>query len=148
MVRIRAPRDFFAGLLFVGIGALGATIASGYAFGTALRMGPGFFPSMLSWCTIGFGAIIALRSFAIDGEAVTRVGWRPLILVLAAIVTFALLVTRAGLVLTVMATAFVGGMASREMGRIEALLLGIALAAFCALVFVYGLSQPFELWPL
>ena len=147
MVRIRAPKDFFAGLLFVAIGIVGAVTASGYAFGSALRMGPGFFPSVLSWCTIVLGAIVALRSFAIDGERVARIGWRPLILVLAAIVVFALLVTRAGLILATIATVIVGGLASREMGRVEMVALGVALAAFCALVFVVGLKQPFDLWP-
>lgn len=148
MFKVRAPKDLFAGLLFTCVGALGVFIASGYAFGSALRMGPGFFPTMLSWGLIGLGAIIALRAFVIDGEAVQRIGWRPLILVLASIVIFALLVTRAGLVLATIATVLVGGFAAREAGRIELVLLGLVLAAFCALVFVYGLGQPLDLWPL
>lgn len=147
MVRVRAPKDFFAGLLFIGIGATGAAFASGYAFGSALRMGPGFFPTLLSWGAIVLGAIVTLRSFTLDGAPVTRIGWRPLIMVLASVVVFALLITRAGLVIAVMATAVVGGLASRESGRLELIALALCLAAFCALVFVYGLGQPFDLWP-
>jgi hypothetical protein len=147
MIRIRAPRDFFAGLLFIGIGLLGATLATGYAFGSALRMGPGYFPTVLSWCTIGLGAIVALRALALDGPAITSVSWRPLVCVLAAICAFGLLIAPAGLVLAIVAAAIVGGFATREMGRIEVALLALGLAAFCAAVFVYGLGLPINLWP-
>src|SRR5687767_4741665 len=99
MVKIRASRDFFAGLLFIGIGATGAVMAARYAYGSTLRMGPGYFPTVLSWGTIVLGAIIVLRSFAIDGERVQRIGWRPLILVPGAIAVFGLLISRAGLVI-------------------------------------------------
>jgi hypothetical protein len=147
MIRIRAPRDFFAGLLFIGIGLLGATLATGYAFGSALRMGPGYFPTVLSWCTIGLGAIVALRALALDGPPIAAVRWRPLVCVLAAICLFGLLIAPAGLLLAIVAAAIVGGFATREMGRIEGLLLALGLAAFCAAVFVYGLGLPINLWP-
>ena len=147
MTKIRAPKDFFAGLLFMSVGVLGAVMASGYAFGSALRMGPGFFPTMLSWGLVALGAIIALRSFAFDGERIDGVGVRPLVLVLCSIIVFGLLVTSAGLVVATVATVVVGGLASREIGWVELIVLGLSLAAFCALVFVYGLNQPFDLWP-
>jgi putative tricarboxylic transport membrane protein len=37
---IRSPKDFWAGLLFVGLGVLAITVGSRYALGTAARMGP------------------------------------------------------------------------------------------------------------
>jgi len=46
-------------LLFIGIGATGAVMAARYAYGSTLRMGPGYFPTVLSWGTIVLGAIIA-----------------------------------------------------------------------------------------
>jgi hypothetical protein len=147
MMKIRAPKDFFAGLMFIGIGALGAVLATHYAFGTALRMGPGYFPTLLSWGTMLLGAVILLRSFTLDGLPVSRIGWRPLVFVLASIVVFGLLVTKVGLVLTTIVATIVGGVASREMRWVELVLLSVGLAAFCAGVFVYGLGQPIELWP-
>jgi hypothetical protein len=147
MIKIRAPRDLLAGLLFIAIGAIGAWMAASYAFGSTLRMGPGYFPTVLSWGTILLGAIIALRSLAAQGDPLTRVGWRPLAMVLGSIVTFGLLINRTGLVIAIIATSIVGGLASREVGRIELVLLSLGLAVFCVLVFVYGLSQPFDLWP-
>ena len=148
MIRICAPKDFFAGLLFIGIGALGAAVAFDYAFGTATRMGPGYLPSVLSWCTIALGVAVLVRSFAIDGEPVSRVMWRPLVFVLGAIVLFGLLMlAQVGLIPAIIATAIVASLASSEMRWIELLLLSVGLALFCAAVFVYGLGQPIQLWP-
>src|SRR5215204_5980546 len=147
VLKLRAPKDFFAGLLFIAIGALGALLALRYPYGSATRMGPGYLPTLLSCCTVVQGLIVCLRAFVIDGAPVAPVVWRPLVLILAAIAVFGLTVTRGGLVLAVIATTIVGGLASREMGRIELIALSVALAAFCAAVFVYGLAQPIELWP-
>jgi hypothetical protein len=146
-LKVRAPKDFFAGLLFVAIGALGAILASRYPYGSATRMGPGYLPMLLSCCTMALGLVVLVRSLAIEGEPVARPVWRPLVLILAAIVVFGLVIANGGLVLAVIASTIVGGLASRDMGWIELIALSIALAGFCALVFVYGLGQPIELWP-
>ena len=42
---IRHPKDFFAGLVFLGFGAGAIVIARGYPMGNAMRMGPGYFPA-------------------------------------------------------------------------------------------------------
>ncbi len=147
MVRIRAPKDFYAGLLFIGIGTLGAVMALNYPLGSATRMGPGYLPTILSCGTALLGLVVLLSSFAIDGPPATRIGWRPLILITGAIVVFALTVNRIGFVGAVVLTAIIGGFAAREMGKLELALLAIGLATFSALVFVYGLGQPVALWP-
>lgn len=147
MPKVRAPKDFFAGLLFIAVGALGALLALRYPHGSATRMGPGYLPTLLSCCTMGLGLIVLVRSFAIEGAPVAPIVWRPLVLILTAIVVFGLVITKGGLVLAIIATTIVGGFASRDMGRIELIALSIGLAAFCAVVFVYGLGQPIELWP-
>lgn len=146
-LKVRAPKDFFAGLLFIAVGALGAVLASRYPYGSATRMGPGYLPTVLSFCTMLLGLVVLVRSFAIDGEPVARLVWRPLVLILAAIVVFGLAIPSGGLVLAVIASTIVGGLASRDMGWIELIALSIGLSAFCAVVFVYGLGQPIELWP-
>ena len=43
----RSNRDFFAGLTYILTGAIGVWIARDYPFGSALRMGPGYFPTVL-----------------------------------------------------------------------------------------------------
>ena len=48
-------KNFMSGLLFIGVGALGIYMAQDYPMGTALRMGPGYFPIVLSGMLILFG---------------------------------------------------------------------------------------------
>ena len=147
MIKLRAPKEFWSGLLFMAIGAAGVFFARDYAYGSALRMGPGYMPTVLSWCTTVLGLIVFVRSFMIDGPGLDSTDWRPLIMVLAAIGVFALLITRIGLVGAIVLTTLVGGLGSRELGRGELVILSLAIAIFCALVFVVGLGQPIDLWP-
>jgi putative tricarboxylic transport membrane protein len=41
-------KDFLSGLHFLFLGGLGWWMARDYPFGSALRMGPGYFPTVLS----------------------------------------------------------------------------------------------------
>ncbi|MBU2053806.1 MAG: hypothetical protein KKC25_02350 [Proteobacteria bacterium] len=43
----RNNRDFWAGAMFIAGGAVAMIAARSYLFGTKLRMGPGYFPSLL-----------------------------------------------------------------------------------------------------
>jgi len=53
-------RDFFGGLMYIVVGAAGMWIARDYPFGSALRMGPGYFPSVLAGMMIAFGVAIMI----------------------------------------------------------------------------------------
>ena len=46
-VRIRCPRDFFAGVIFLSFGLCAVLVGRDYPMGTALRMGAGYFPFAL-----------------------------------------------------------------------------------------------------
>ena len=47
-LRIKAPKDFWAGLMFIGFGGFFMVWAlTHYQMGTAVRMGPAYFPTML-----------------------------------------------------------------------------------------------------
>lgn len=144
--RIRNPKDFFSGLIFLGIGILGAWIARNYSFGTPVRMGPGFLPTGLSYITTILGLVIMARAMVTDGEGVSRIVWRPLIMVLAGIAAFGLLIQEAGLVITTMVSVAVGGAAAPDLRLWEMLLLGAGLALFSVLVFVVGLGQAMPIW--
>ena len=52
---IFARKDVLAGLFFIGVALLGLYISRDYPMGTALRMGPGYFPNVLSGLLILFG---------------------------------------------------------------------------------------------
>ncbi|HWP88272.1 MAG TPA: tripartite tricarboxylate transporter TctB family protein, partial [Burkholderiales bacterium] len=61
-MKIRSMKDFNAGLMFMGIGGLFAIGANQYPMGTAVRMGPAYFPSILGWGTVALGLFVFIES--------------------------------------------------------------------------------------
>jgi hypothetical protein len=146
-VKIKNAKDFWAGLMFLAFGAGFVVAARGYPMGSAVRMGPAYFPTVLGIVLALLGAAILLKSFAAERAAVPRFALRPLLLVLLAIVLFALLLKPLGLVLSTLVLVLVGAYAGHEFRWREALILGAVLAAFAVLVFNYALQLPFNIWP-
>jgi len=60
---IRNQKDFGAGILYLAFGAVGWYIARDYGMGQASRMGPGYFPTVLSFMLMAFGVAAVIRSF-------------------------------------------------------------------------------------
>ena len=69
-MRIRAPKDFWSGVMFCGFAAVALLAARGYSLGTAGKMGPGYFPLLLGVVLGGLGLILVGRSLVLDGEPV------------------------------------------------------------------------------
>ena len=67
-MRIRAPKDFWSGLMFCGFAVAAILAARGYSLGTAGKMGPGYFPLLLGGVLGVLGLILVGRSLALDGE--------------------------------------------------------------------------------
>jgi putative tricarboxylic transport membrane protein len=147
-MRIANQHDFFAGLLFVGIGAAFLGFGASLRFGTAAQMGPGFLPRVIALALIAIGAVVALRSLRGAPAAVEGWGWRPLALVVGATLLFAVSLERLGLALAVLIAVGVGGMASRSARPLHLALLGVALAAFCVILFIYGFRMPLLALPV
>src|SRR6185503_3366985 len=97
-MHIRAPKDFWSGVMFLGFAAVTILAARGYSLGSAGRMGPGYFPLMLGIVLAGLGAVLTARSFAIDGERIADLHWLPLAIMVVAVCLFALSIERLGLV--------------------------------------------------
>ena len=146
MVRVRSPQDFGAGLVFVLIGAAGIVFGQDLAVGSAARMGPGFFPTLLSYLIIAIGLVLAARGIVIEGPPIERIHIRPLFAILAAILAFGALIDRIGLALTAALLTVGAAYAQRKVNLKETLLLAIGLALFAVGVFVYALSQPLPAW--
>src|SRR3954447_6220610 len=93
---IRAPKDFWAGVMFCGFAAIGILAARGYSLGSAGRMGPGYFPLLLGGVLAGLGAILIARSIVITGESVARFHVLPLTIVVAAVCLFGAMIEPLG----------------------------------------------------
>jgi len=147
-VRIRSPKDFWAGVMFAGFGALFvAWSLTHYAMGSAVRMGPGYFPVVLGGLLVLLGAGILVKSLAIDGPKVAAFHFRPLLLVALAVVAYGYLMKPGGLVVATAAAVFIGALAGNEFKWKEVLVVAAVLVIFSWLVFVKGLTLPFPLCP-
>jgi hypothetical protein len=140
---IRNHKDFGAGLLYLGFAVAALWIGRKYALGSAGRMGPGFFPTMLAVLLAAIGAISLIRAFLRPGPAITGFAWKPLALVLAGTALFGTLINTAGLVIALLALVLLSAAASEKFRFDWWAVLGLlGLIAFCSLVFVKGLGVP------
>jgi hypothetical protein len=146
MFRVKSPQDFGAAVTFIVIGAAGLYFGREYSVGSAARMGPGYFPMLLSYCLIAIGAFVGFKSIATPGPSIALPKWRSSILLLAAIIVFGALIERAGLAPTVAICSFIAAFATTEAKVKETAVLSILLAAFVVFLFIYALNQPMQIF--
>ena len=147
MARIRNPKDFWAGVLFILVGAAAIVLGSRYNLGTAARMGPGYFPRILGMLLILLGGILALRALRLQGAPIPAFKWRPTLVVLGSVVIFGLIVTTVGMAISVVILIVLSSAASPEFRPKEAVIAGLLLAALAVGVFVIGLKLQVPIWP-
>ncbi len=141
MFRIRSPEDFGSAVFFIVFGCAGLWFGREYEIGTASDMGPGYFPRVLSWCLIGFGMVLAVRSMKLDGPRLEPIVWRGVFFTLGSILAYALLIETAGLAPAIFAVTALAAMASHESKWKETLAMALGMAVFCVLIFIYALRQ-------
>ena len=147
-MKIKSPKDFWAGLMFIGVGVFFALWAlKYYQLGTAVRMGPAYFPVLLGGLLAFLGALVLVESFAMEGPAVPAFSFRPLILISVACVLYGYLMKPLGLVGATAVLVIVSAYGGHEFKWKEVSILSVVLIVFSVLVFVKGLTLPFPLWP-
>jgi hypothetical protein len=148
-MQIRNQKDFWAGILFIAFGAGFAGVGSQYAQGTAERMGPGYFPTIVGLLLAAIGIGVALGGLAASAEVdkVKKFSWSTLLLIIGPVVLFGLLLETLGLVACLFLLVCVASYASHEFGWKAALANAAALIAISLTVFVALLDLQFPLWP-
>lgn len=144
-VSLRNNQDFLGGLLLVAVGVLAFYIALGYTYGTAVRMGPGYFPRAVAGILIAFGAYILVRGLRNPEEVSGRWGWKPLFFITVALIAFAFAMDRFGLIPALVLMFFIAAFGGHEFKIIEVLILTVFMSLFSVGVFVYGLGLPYTL---
>ncbi len=146
-MRIRSQSDFWCGLLFVATGIAVVVLAQSYRLGTAARMGPGYFPTLLGSLMVLLGASLSVPAFAIDGERMQRFHLRPLLFVLLAIAAFGIALPYLGFAAAIVALVIVASFADPDLRPVEIAGVAAFLVAFSILIFVVLLGLPIQLWP-
>ena len=148
-MRIRHPKDFWSGLMFLVIGLAFAGFAQQYALGSAQRMGPGYFPTVLGGLLAILGLVIAIRGVAqggADGD-IERFHFGPLAIILGAVALFGFLLRPAGLVAALVVLIGVSAYASHEFRMREVIPLALFLVLLVLAVFIWGLGMVIPVWP-
>ncbi len=122
---LRNNKDLLAGLLFILIGGFASVVARGYPMGSAMRMGPGYFPTVLGGILCLFGAYLTVRGIRSARKCAIGWNWQPVALLTLAIVLFGFIMVRLGLIPALLAMFFVSALAGREFRFKEVLLLAV-----------------------
>jgi hypothetical protein len=138
-----------AGAIFAVAGVVFFAMSQQYDIGTATAMGPGYFPALLGICLtlLGLGSIVkgilAKHYDPIDAHSI-----EPLILILLSIVSFALLIERAGLVVATFVSIFLACFRRALSHPIEVFAVFLVLTTFNLIVFIYafGMTIPVFWW--
>ena len=139
---IRSAKDFWTGLIYIFFGSSAILIARDYAMGTAIKMGPAYFPTILGSLLILIGAISVLRSFIVSGTSIGAGAFKGLSFVIGSTVVFGLLVRGAGMVVALTLLVIISAYGSTRFRWRPTIVMAVGLTIFCALVFIKGLGIP------
>jgi hypothetical protein len=142
----RNSKDVWAGAMLIAIGVAAILIARDYPFGTTLRMGPGYFPSLLGGLLILFGLYVFIKGFRSLDPITGSWSFRALILLTVSLILFGFLMEHAGFVPALVVLIFGSSAAGREFKLIEVLACTVVLTAVSVVVFIWGLGLPYPLF--
>lgn len=146
-MKIRAPRDFWAGVMFAVIAAVAFVTARGYSLGTPTKMGPGYFPVALSLVLGALGLVLVARSLVLTGEPVERLHLRPVGVLVLAIVAFGLMIPKLGLAISLGTVTAFSAAAGTQFRLREVALLTLVVTLLSVAIFIYALRLPLAVWP-
>ncbi len=138
-------KDFWSGTMFFATGSGAIFAARNYPFGTTLRMGPGYFPIVLSGILMVFGLHIALRGLRRNEKIRGNWSIRAMIILPFSIVLFGILMELAGFIPAMVALVFVSAVSGGEFKIVEVLLLTLFLGVLSVALFIWGLGLPYPL---
>ncbi len=146
-MKLKLTKNMFAGAMFCAIGAVFLYIGQDYPMGSARAMGPGYFPRMVAILVMLLGAATAVRSYVVDEAAPLALGIKPwpFLAVFAAVIAFALLIERIGLIPTLAVTVILSRLAAPQARPLELMCLIAVVSAVIVGVFVYALGVPLQL---
>ena len=157
-MNIKIQKDFFSGLMFMGVGVAFAWGATTYSVGEGARMGPGYFPLMLGVLMAILGAAITFKALVVETEGGDKIGkwaWKPLVFIILANLTFGVLLgglpsiklPAMGMIIAIYALTFISSMAEPGWKVKNTAILATVLAIGSYVAFVLVLKLQFPVWP-
>jgi Tripartite tricarboxylate transporter TctB family len=143
----RAIKDLLAGATFIGFGLAFAVGAATYDVGSALRMGPGYFPLVLGGLLALLGVVIIVKgTVAGEDEAIGPIPWKAAAVITGAILFFGATIRDLGVVPSTFVTALVAGFAGRRPGVVAPVVIALGLTLASYVIFVWALQLTLPVW--
>lgn len=157
-MNIKSQKDFFSGLMFMGVGMAFAWGAGTYSIGSGARMGPGYFPLVLGVLLAILGIAITFTALVVeteDGDKVGKFAWKPLFFIIAANLVFGASIgglpliglKPLGLIVGIYLLTYIASHAGEEHNFKEVAVLATILAALSYVAFIVLLKLQFPVWP-
>jgi hypothetical protein len=138
----RNPKDLWTGVLFIAVGLAAIFFVRGHQMGTAMRMGPAYFPTILGLLQVLIGIAVMLRALVRPGLPLGQFAVAKIALVLGAIVLFGLLLRGLGLIIAIIVIVVLSAYASKNFRWPVALVLAVGIAICSSIIFVLLLGIP------
>ncbi|MFO1188596.1 MAG: tripartite tricarboxylate transporter TctB family protein [Alphaproteobacteria bacterium] len=135
-------KDLAAGTIFLGIGLIyGIMAVRDLPMGTAFKMGPGYFPIVLSGLTALIGLAVIAKSFVSrDIGPLGAFPWRAAAALTSAVVFFAVFIRDLGLLPSVFGSMVIAAFANPRLTLQETIVAAVVLSFFCTIIFAYGVG--------
>lgn len=150
---IQNSRDFWSGVMFCALGLFFVVVAQEHAMGTAARMGPAYFPTLLGGLLTLLGLILTVRGWmkmpadGSDGKIEAFHG-RTFFLILGSVLAFSLLLPTCGLMIALAALIVISSLADHGFRWKEIVAVIVVLDALAYVTFVYAVGMIIPVWPV
>lgn len=148
-MKIRNQRDFWSGVLFIITGVVFMILSRQYQFGTAAKMGPGYFPTVLGGMMTVLGLMLLIPAISKRSPVVKvdRIDLKVILIILLAVAVYAATLPSLGFIVSLFLLIIISSMASHEFNVKTTLISSVVLLVFSWLVFVKGLELQFPFLP-
>jgi len=142
----RNNRDFWAGVFFIFTGAAAMIISRDYPMGSALRMGPGYFPTVLGGLVVVFGLYVLIKGLINNEKIIGNWSLRALFVLPAATWLFGEMMEAVGFIPALFVLMYTSALAGKEFKFLEVTVMAVVMTVACTGLFIYGLGLPYPLF--
>jgi hypothetical protein len=147
LTKVAQSKDFLSGVIFLLLGVVMVMEATNYPFGSLLRMGPGFFPTIIGILLAAVGAALIGKAVITQADDLLEFAVRPAFFITGALLAFAYTLQELGLVIATFLLVASSRLAFRPPRLLGAFVLSAVLVLVAILIFGYLLRLPLRLWP-
>jgi putative tricarboxylic transport membrane protein len=144
---VRAPRDFYGGLVILAVAVFALWASRDLPGMRGFAFGPGTAPFIFAVILGALGIAVAATGVVNKGPGIDRFYFRGPIFITLSVVLFAWLVRPLGLVIASFLSIVAAAGATPESRLVETIICGVVLTAFCVVLFPIALNLPMQLWP-